>query len=89
MNIEYRTRNTECRIAAFTYFIIRYSLFIIHYFFLSLSVASFWYTAWVNAGQPNLKTLAKQEFSPEDAKEFEELNNEWKNAGKIIGRQEN
>ena len=53
------------------------------------SVASFWYTAWVNAGQPDLKTLVKQQFSAEDAKEFEELNNEWKTAGKIIGREEN
>jgi hypothetical protein len=53
------------------------------------SVASFWYTAWVNAGQPDLKSLSTQKFSAEDAKEFEELNNQWKNAdGKMIGRQE-
>ena len=52
------------------------------------SVASFWYTAWVNAGQPDLSSLALQKFSETDAKEFEVLNNQWKNAGKIIGREE-
>ena len=52
------------------------------------SVASFWYTAWVNAGQPDLKDLVKQKFSPADAKEFEELNSKWGGATKMIGRQE-
>ncbi len=52
------------------------------------TIASFWYTAWVNAGQPDLRDLAKQKFSEADAKEFEELNNSWKNSGKIIGREE-
>ncbi len=50
------------------------------------AVASFWYTAWVNAGQPDLKTLSNKEFSAEDLKEFESLNNSWKNAG-IKGRE--
>lgn len=50
------------------------------------AVASFWYTAWVNAGQPDLKKLTNKEFSAEDLKEFEELNNSWKN-GKIVGRE--
>ena len=49
-------------------------------------VASFWYTAWVNAGQPDLKNFANKEFSAEDLKEFESLNNSWKNAG-IKGRE--
>src|SRR5215213_7498784 len=44
------------------------------------AVASFWYTAWVNAGQPDLKTLANKEFSANDLKEFENLNNSWRNA---------
>ena len=52
------------------------------------SIASFWYTAWVNAGQPDLKDLAKQKFSDADAKEFEELNSKWKGEGKMIGREE-
>lgn len=56
---------------------------------LSIScVASFWYTAWVNAGQPDLKSLVKQQFSANDAKEFEELNSKWNGASKMIGRQE-
>lgn len=42
------------------------------------AVACFWYTAWVNAGQPDLKKLVKKEFSEEDKKEFEELNKVWK-----------
>ena len=50
------------------------------------AVASFWYTAWINAGQPDLTKLASKEFSPEDLKEFENLNNSWKN-GAIKGRE--
>jgi hypothetical protein len=52
------------------------------------SVASFWYTAWVNAGQPDLKSLVDQHFSENDLKEFEELNSKWSGSGKMIGRQE-
>jgi hypothetical protein len=50
------------------------------------AVASFWYTAWVNAGQPDLKKLSNKEFSAEDLKEFENLNNAWKSAA-IKGRE--
>ncbi len=53
-----------------------------------LSVASFWYTAWVNAGQPDLKALAGQKFSDADTKEFDEMNLKWSNSGKMIGREE-
>lgn len=49
------------------------------------AIASFWYTAWVNAGQPDLSKLSNKEFSAEDLKEFESLNNSWKNSG-IKGR---
>lgn len=52
------------------------------------AVASFWYTAWVNAGQPDLKGMVKQKFSDTELKEFDELNASWKNSGKIIGREE-
>lgn len=51
------------------------------------TVASFWYTAWINAGQPDLTKLSNKEFSAEDLREFEELNNQWK-SGKIQGREE-
>jgi hypothetical protein len=52
------------------------------------SVASFWYTAWINGGQPDLKSLVNQKFSEADAKQFETLNDSWKNGGKMIGRGE-
>ena len=44
-----------------------------------LAVASFWYTSWVNAGQPELTNLSGKDFTPEDIKEFEELNKAWSN----------
>ncbi|OSZ80998.1 S1/P1 Nuclease [Chitinophagaceae bacterium IBVUCB2] len=50
------------------------------------AVASFWYTAWINAGQPDLRKLSSKEFSAEELKEFETLNNSWKNAP-IKGRE--
>lgn len=50
------------------------------------AIASFWYTAWVNAGQPDLKKLSNRELTEEDLKEFESLNNSWKN-GNLIGRE--
>ncbi len=51
------------------------------------AVASFWYTAWVNAGQPDLSTLSTQTFSEKDLKDFEDLNEKWQ-SGKITGREE-
>jgi hypothetical protein len=50
------------------------------------SVASFWYTAWVNAGQPDLTRLSNKEFSADELKEFENLNNAWKN-NRVKGRE--
>jgi len=50
-------------------------------------VACFWYTAWVNAGQPDLKNLAHKDFSESEQKEFDELNRQWRN-GNIKGREE-
>jgi hypothetical protein len=51
------------------------------------AVASFWYTAWVNAGEPDLTKLNHKEFSADDLKEFENLNAAWKN-GQVKGREE-
>ncbi len=53
------------------------------------SIASFWFTAWVNAGQPDLKGLTGQKLSENEIKEFEELNIKWNSGGKMIGREEN
>ena len=52
------------------------------------AVASFWYTAWVNAGQPDLKDLTDHKFSEVELKEFELLNQQWKVGSKMIGREE-
>ena len=49
------------------------------------AVASCWYTAWVNAGQPPLEQLEHDSLSLSEQKEFEQLNLEWKK-GNIMGR---
>ena len=45
------------------------------------SVANFWFTAWVNAGQPDLKTLSNINFTEGELKEFEDLNMAWRQSG--------
>ena len=42
------------------------------------AIASFWFTAWVTAGQPDLSSLTGKDFGAKDLKEFEELNRAWK-----------
>ncbi len=42
------------------------------------AVASLWFTAWVDAGQPDLKNLLQKNFSETQLKEFEELDAAWK-----------
>jgi hypothetical protein len=49
------------------------------------AVASFWFTAWVNAGQPDLKTLTNKAFSAGEQQEFEDLNYKWQ-TGKVQGK---
>jgi hypothetical protein len=49
------------------------------------AVASCWYTAWVNAGQPSLDKLTSDTLSVSDQNEFQRLNIAWKN-GKVMGR---
>jgi hypothetical protein len=49
------------------------------------AVASFWYTAWVDAGQPDLSKLTTTAFTEADQKEFEALNQQWR-TGEIKGR---
>lgn len=51
-----------------------------------LSVASFWHTAWVNAGQPDLSKLAEKEFTASDSLAFKWLNTAWL-GGKIKDRE--
>jgi hypothetical protein len=42
------------------------------------AVASFWYTAWVNAGRPDLGKLTNREFSEKEWQEFKKLDEQWK-----------
>lgn len=49
------------------------------------AVASFWYTAWVNAGQPDLRNLTNVTMSEQEQKEYDELNKQWQ-TGKAIGK---
>jgi hypothetical protein len=49
------------------------------------AVASFWYTAWVEAGQPDLTQLINPSFSEDEKYEMELLEKEWR-SGKIKGR---
>ncbi|MDF2190736.1 zinc dependent phospholipase C family protein [Paraflavitalea sp. CAU 1676] len=44
------------------------------------AVASCWYTAWVNAGQPDLRRLSNRQYTKADEKEFETLNLQWKSS---------
>jgi len=45
------------------------------------ATASLWYTAWVNAGQPNLADLAGKSFTEQELEEWNNLNKEWKDLG--------
>ena len=51
-----------------------------------ISVGSFWYTAWVNAGQPDLAGLGTFELSEEERKKQEELDKKFQE-GRIKGRE--
>jgi hypothetical protein len=50
------------------------------------AIASFWYTAWVDAGQPDLSVIAQAKFTEEDLKEFESLQQAWR-TGSIKSRE--
>jgi hypothetical protein len=48
------------------------------------AIASFWYTCWVDAGQPDLKGLVNIHFSEDQLKEMAQLDLAWKE-GKVKG----
>ena len=52
-----------------------------------LSVGSFWYSAWVDAGQPDMKKLTKKNISAEEKKQVETEEKLFQN-GKALGRPE-
>jgi hypothetical protein len=49
------------------------------------TLASFWYTAWIDAGQPMLKNLSGNE-TEFDRKEWDSLNRLWRRGGNMQGR---
>ena len=49
------------------------------------AVACFWYTAWVNAGQPQLSSLDSPDWTEEDQEELKKLQQAWQ-TGQIQGR---
>ncbi len=52
-----------------------------------LAVGSYWFSAWVDAGQPNLSRMIKRELSEED-KMKEKLEEYHFQNGKILGRED-
>lgn len=50
-----------------------------------LAVASFWYTAWVDAGQPSLHELTHKTLSAAEVKALEQMNQQWQ-TGKPLGK---
>ena len=53
-----------------------------------LDVGSFWYSAWVDAGQPDMRHLIRKDFNAVEKKEIEKEEKLYQN-GKAIGRPEN
>jgi len=51
-----------------------------------VNLGSFWLTAWVDAGQPDLSQLTAYQITEEEIKEQEELNRQYQNE-KIKGRE--
>ena len=51
-----------------------------------ISLGSFWYTAWVDAGSPDLSDLTSIEFTEEEIEEMEKLDKQFRE-GKIKGRE--
>ncbi|OLY94655.1 S1/P1 Nuclease [Cnuella takakiae] len=52
------------------------------------AVASFWFSAWVDAGQPSLKDMATTPWTTEDQQEWEQLNAAWKRGGRMLREHE-
>ncbi|MBL8003359.1 MAG: S1/P1 Nuclease [Flavobacteriales bacterium] len=52
-----------------------------------ISLGSFWYTAWVNAGQPELDRFEQQEVGDSLKKVLAAEEEQWKMSGKAFGRE--
>ncbi|GIV40334.1 MAG: hypothetical protein KatS3mg033_2134 [Thermonema sp.] len=46
-------------------------------------VADFWFTCWVDAGQPDLRELLDFEFTPEELEQMKKEEEEWEKAPKV------
>jgi hypothetical protein len=53
-----------------------------------IALGSFWYTAWINAGKPDLTGLDFQPYTDEELEEMNAIDNVWKSGGEMKGRQE-
>ncbi|KRP13993.1 MAG: S1/P1 Nuclease [Sphingobacteriales bacterium BACL12 MAG-120813-bin55] len=53
-----------------------------------IALGSFWYTAWINAGKPDLTGLDFQPYTDEELEEMNAIDNAWKSGGEMKGRQE-
>ncbi len=53
-----------------------------------ISLGSFWYTAWVNAGQPDLDHFEQKDVSDSLKKVLAAEEEQWKMAGSALGRPE-
>ena len=51
------------------------------------AIGSLWYTAWVNAGQPDLRKLYDKDLSAEEQEEMIELELQIKGSDGIKGRE--
>ncbi|UKT64611.1 zinc dependent phospholipase C family protein [Pedobacter mucosus] len=51
-----------------------------------LEIGSFWYSAWVDAGQPELKNLIKIDLDPDEKKASDNAEIKYRN-GSLIGRE--
>lgn len=51
------------------------------------STGDFWYTAWVNAGQPELSNLINKNISNEHKKKLEQQKKIWENIDKSLDKQ--
>ncbi len=52
------------------------------------AVASFWFTAWVQAGQPSFKEASLPQWTTEDQEEWERLNEAWKKGAAALREHE-
>lgn len=51
-----------------------------------IKVGSFWFSAWVDAGQPDLRNMIKIEATIEDKQQAEKINKKYQE-GQVIGRE--